>query len=333
MAYVVSREDEEQRQGLAPNQGDGGIAGGSGGMSVKGTGGIAPFVNIQSYLQANPNDQSQSKILENSFTKPFQEEKAKSVDALTAQKNQLDSTFQPALDTVAGSRTRLPSLNENFRHSVLGPQFKTPTLVGNQAEFANELATQFKAPELKYTPFSNELTTKAASLSDPYAYIKNEYAKQGMTQGQRALQDQLGRQDTAFPQIAKAIKGQFEQAVKDQNQLADYVAGGEEKQSQFDAEKRISQAVYDDYLNRSGNAANLINNNNSFNSAAQKYGGGTSWLKDMAPYGSDFSGVMKTLNGLLNQKWLPGDSRQKYYADNFNVGSKAALDILNRYGF
>lgn len=254
MAYITQRPEEE-RQSLG---GQGAIAGGSGGQGMsgapapqagvsKGTGGSQPWVNIQNYLRANPNDQSASKTLQREFTEPLnksalqaQAELNKTTEAINAQK----AGAEQALSDVDAN---LGAARSAFRESILN---KNPNVFGGATNRAVEASKyQYQSPEFQPKYIESALQAQAEQLKDPYGYISQQYSKQGLTGGQRALQEQLTRKSGGFPQIASAVRGQYEKAKADiENQnaaVAKDVSGTEESyRNKFsDAARRANQFV------------------------------------------------------------------------------------------
>lgn len=252
MAYITQRPEEEKQLGLgAP----GGFAGGGGqGMGgapqagvQKGTGGTQPWVNIQNYLRANPNDQSASRTLQKEFGDPLNKSKTAAESALGEATSAINAQKASAESALGSVDENLNAAKSAYRESILN---KSPNIYGSATNRAVESAKyQFQTPEFKPSYIDAGLQADAEQLKNPYGYISQKYAGQGLNAGQRALQEQLTRKSTNLPALTSALSGQYNQAKSDiearNAAVAQDLAGTEESyRNKFaDASKRANQYV------------------------------------------------------------------------------------------
>jgi len=219
MAYITNRPEEERQSLLG---GQGAIAGGAGGQGMsgapqagvsKGTGGSQPWVNIQSYLRANPADTSGRAELQKGFADPLNQSLASTRGKLSGMESALDTSKSAAESALSSVDKNLQDAKSAYRTSVLQ---SAPNIYGGAIQRANDAATaKYSAPEVSPVGLDSSLESKFQQISNPYQYLSSLYAGKGLNAGQRALQEQLTRKSTAFPQLAQALGGQYSQAKQE----------------------------------------------------------------------------------------------------------------------
>lgn len=216
MAYITQRPEEERQSALG---GGGAIAGGGGqGMSgapapqagvSKGTGGTQPWVNIQNYLRANPNDQSATGLIRKNFEEPLNSARTAQENKLKESQGLLDKSKAEANQALGDVSSNINTARDAFAKSIWD---YNPNIYGAATQRALDASQkQFNPPTVSPVAPPTELKSQFSQLNDPYGYASQLYAKQGLTGGQRALQEQLTRKSSAIPKLTQALSGQFNQ--------------------------------------------------------------------------------------------------------------------------
>ncbi len=316
MAYITQRPEEEKQLGLgAP----GGFAGGGGqGMGgapqagvQKGTGGTQPWVNIQNYLQANPSDTSGKALLEKNFGQPLEAE-AKSIGSkfdtlnadIGAQQSVLDKAKSDFSSNLGDART---AYSESVRNM-------SPNIFGGALERAKTAAgTGITAPAAPQERLSTDIQSQFAQLSDPYKYLSTQYGNQGLTQGQRALQEQLTRKSTQLPAITQSLAGKYSQAQTDidAKNRAGVDAINKLQESQRGQSGEL-QKQYDDYLAKQTGLASALNDKSNWSQTGL--------------LGNSLPEIGKTIQSYK-------DTQPGWYSSSQPVYEKALRTLLDRYNF
>lgn len=208
MAYINQRDEEEQRPGIS---GGGGFAGGMAGQAQagvqRGTGGTAPWVNIQRYLSANPADMSGKQILEKEFAQPLESSISSAKGEVEGARSILGKEVGEAEKALTDTKSSMDQARSALRGSIYNFQ---PNVYRGATDKALELSkTKFDAPAFSPKSLDPKLESQFAQLKDPYGYLSQQYSNQGLTSGQRALQEQLTRKSTAFPSLTSALSGKY----------------------------------------------------------------------------------------------------------------------------
>lgn len=213
MAYITNRDDEEQNVGLG-SSGGGAFAGGGGGSTQagiqKGTGGSQPWVNIQNYLKANPNDMSGQRNMEASFGSVLGDEDKSIKDKFSTTSGLINQSKSAADASLSAVQSNLGDAKSAFKKEIVDNKNINP--YGNAIERARTAANTggFQEPEFQPVGLSSGIQDQYAQLSnDPFQYLSTQYAKQGLTGGQRALQEQLTRKSTNIPAVTSALSGKY----------------------------------------------------------------------------------------------------------------------------
>lgn len=324
MAYITERQEEKRApigqsgQAFAGTDPQAGVQGG--------TGGSKPWVNIQSYLSANPSDRS----AETAINKDFGESLDKNSTDIKAEQ---DRAMQSLGQTANQNQASLLGVQDNIK-KARDAVYDTVTNQSNVNEYggavqrAQDAITSGPAiPTFNPLGISGELSEKASQLSDPYKYLSQVYNKQGLTPGQRALQEQLTRKSNAvdFPGVANSLSGKYEEArtglEKTNAQLAQERAKAEENaRNQFgEADRSLT-----DYRNNVAGLRNSLGANNQTEWAA--LAGAPAFLGNQ--YRGDFFKIEKDIEEYRKRNpYDSAGSRQREQWENV----RAAL--LNKYGF
>lgn len=349
MAYITQRPEEEKQLGLgAP----GGFAGG-GGQGIagapqagvqKGTGGSQPWVNIQNYLRANPNDVSASNVLREDLQNPLEKSVSEVKSAGALKSDELGRAKQSADASILSSDQELMSAKNALKDSIV--KNKDFNVYGSAINRANDLASaKFNTPEFTPSYLNPSLKASFDKISDPYALVSQGYQSRGLTGGQRALQDQLSRKSSInVPEIARALGTQYNQAVSDvSKQNADIssdIGNSEEKyrNALVDAKRKVNS-----YQADQTSLQNAINDPNEW---GRMYWGSTD------PSRPTKSNVYGNLGGAVPKSFLDYgkaiDAWDKSYVAQQNPSvqkgykygtgadseySKALAALMSKYGF
>ena len=336
MAYITNRPEEERQSLLG---GQGAIAGGAGGQGMsgapapqagvsKGTGGSQPWVNIQSYLNANRNDQSGIKSLQKDFGDPLEKSKGEALSELgnaTSAINQQKGLAENALGNVAQN---LDAAKTAYKQSILN---FSPNIYGGATQRALDESTKsFQAPEFNPKYLDASLESKFAQLKDPYGYLSSQYANQGLTSGQRALQEQLTRKSGGFPQLANALSGNYQAAksnIENENAAVakDIQSTDESYRQKFAAANKAAK----DYAANQGALSQMLGAGNEDKWASML--GVPAFLGNRFK-GQDLGTIGKNIDQYL-KTWGPDTKEYNTYQSMRGQYNDLIGKLLSKYGF
>ena len=337
MAYITNRPEEERRSLLG---GQGAIAGGAGGQGMsgapapqagvsKGTGGSQPWVNIQSYLNANRGDKSAENLLREDFGSSLDKFKQASQGETDRFNSALDSSKSAANQSLLGIRGNLDTARQAVRDSLA----KTRDIneyfgaVGRAQEGVN---AGLSSPELNPVGVPADLSAKKEQLNSPYQYLSELYHQKGLNQGQRALQEQLTRKSAAFnfPQLSSSLSGQYDAArsaaeAANAASVANKAAAEQEYRNKFG----VAQGDINKYK------ANVQELKSAIGPGQQALY--SQILGTPSFLGGNYSGQksLKDIGSQMDNLRNTGQMSQKDYNLNMGQYNKLLEALLDRYGF
>lgn len=324
MAYITERQEEKRApigqsgQAFAGTDPQAGVQGG--------TGGSKPWVNIQSYLQANPNDRSAEEAINKDF--------GSALDQNTASvKSEQDRAIADIDKSKSENDASLLGVQNNLQ-TARNAVFDTVTNQSNVNEYGgavqraqDAVTTGPKVPEFNPIGMSGDLTEKAAQLNDPYKYLSQVYNKQGLTPGQRALQEQLTRKSNAvdFPGVAGALSGKYNEA-KSGLESTNASLAQQRSQAEQDYRNKFGEAdrSLTDYRN---DVAGLRNSLGANNQAEWSELAGSPFLGNQ--YRGDFFEIGRKVDNYRNIT-SPEDKGGSFQREQWE---KVRHALLNKYGF
>lgn len=337
MAYITNRDDEEQNPGLG-SSGGGAFAGGGGSTQAgvqKGTGGTQPWVNIQNYLKANPADTSGKAILEKDFNDTLNRSIQSTEPGFEAANKQLLSAKSAADSQLGEVDKNINDAKSAYRQSILQAQ---PNVFGGATQRAIDASKgEFQSPTFSPVGLDSSLNSKVEMLKSPYDYLSAEYAKQGLSSGQRNLQEQLTRKSTAFPQIAQGLLGQYDSArksIEDRNKaIVDQAnsTAADYRQKFSDANQKATG-----FANQQQLLGSALSDKSQWNvdrtGAPTLSQSGVGANVSLDPFGNAQS--LPEVSKLLDQWGSTGTSGQNKAANFYRPKyDQLVQDLLSKYGF
>lgn len=297
MAFILGKQEDDDKNKQGGSASGGAFAGSLAPQSVQGSGGQQNWVNIQEYLNANPNGSNAQNLLENEYNPALQQDQSGLNSAKDDYLNKQGQT-ENQIGSLNDAQNRLGGLRQEYFDSRAGlnaaeqDPSKVNSLRSNESLINNATNLTLSNPG----PFGYALSQKSRELP---SQLNNQNYKQqintlynkaydGFNTGQAALQEQL---DQANPAIEQKRKELISKQGDLQNNLNNTTA-----------------SLNDRY--------NTLNNN--FNSSRESLKNGFGAYQDS----------VKGFDRLLNEKkyWAGGDEVNPQYAD-FSV--KSAFDAIH----
>lgn len=325
MAYLTQADEDEQNKQQGVETGGGAFASGAPmqGTAPQGaSGGTKQFANIQNYLSANEGVSSAPKF-QQEVGGALEKEKQGLQGSVSGYQTQLGNAAKAAkqdYDTGFGALTGAinyykqndPIYNSYDAGSPLALEYNRklkPTTTAFSAQYSVPEYSGYGTSQ-KFNEYATGLS-KGGGTQDYYNFLNKVRGGENMTQGQRALQDQLDVADKQLPSIRDALANQYKQfqekdLVEQQNKARE--AGTKTKQDIGQSQKDLKQ-MYESTIRGKTAYENALNEKKYDNEMQVNPGAAYYSLKDLGqfygdqnPYSSGHGQARNTqFNNILSQ--------------------------------
>lgn len=295
MAYTTYRDDDEKDKGQGQGAGQAGgsssgdsFAGGAGGgasspMQNLGANQLAPFTNIQAYLNANQGNTGGSDLLKNQVGGAFDTERKNFDTGKTDYENSLNSGFnqyqgeaQKDLSGLQGARSKMAGIGLN---DLYGGNYNM-----SQYNYQPQALNQYQAPQYQGYGLGAETQSYGQGLNSaqnekPFQNLMSGLYGKNVTgqfgQGQQTLQNQIDLQNPSLDTTRQGLLTNYNTLNTDVgNANTGEAAAQKDKQGQANTLQSQYQQQAGKFNSDLSGLQNAIQNNKYYDEGYAPYAGG-----------------------------------------------------------